>query len=133
MGVRRYQDLIAWQLGEAFGAEVYRLVLNNQEARRDLKYCSQILDAADGISSNIAEGFPRCSRGDFCRFLDYSISSLGETERRLIKGIARGYFPEESCVEARRFAKRAAVAIVNLKKSQRRDWRPPRPRRPALT
>ncbi len=125
MGVRRYEDVIAWQLGEAFGAEVYRLVLNSADARRDWKYCSQILDAADGIGSNIAEGFLRCSPGDFSRFLDYSVSSLCEAERRLIKGIARGYFTEESCAEARRFARRATTAIIRLKRSQRRDWRPP--------
>ena len=123
-GVRRYEDFNAWKVGEAFREEIYGLVAKSKEAREDRKYCSQILDAADGIGSNIAEGFLRFSPGDFARFLDYSVACLGEAEHRLIKGIGRGYFPEAACAEALRFAKRAATAIVRLKQSQRRDWKP---------
>jgi four helix bundle protein len=123
-GVRRYKDFDAWKLGEAFRAEVYRLVLNSSEACEDREYCCQILDAADGIGSNIAEGFLRYSPGSFKQFLDYSVSCLGEAEQRLIKGIARGYFTDAACAEALRFARRAAVAIVRLKQSQRDNRRP---------
>ena len=131
-GVRRYKDFDAWKLGDAFREETYGLVLKSKDAREDRKYCSQLLDAADGIGSNIAEGCLRFSPGDFGRFLDYSVACLGEAEHRLINGIARGYFTEAACAEALRFAKRAATAIIRLKHSQRRDWKPaasPMPRR----
>jgi len=123
MGVRRFEELVAWQLADALQSEVYRLVFGSADARSDLRYKSQILDAADGIASNISEGFLRCSPGDFCRFLDYAVSSLGETERRLRNGIKRGYFDAAECSEALRYAKRGSKAIVRLKLSQRRDWR----------
>jgi four helix bundle protein len=69
---------------------------------------------------NIAEGFLRCSPGDFRRFLDYSLASLGETERRLKNGIARKFFEDSACAPAFRLAKRATMAIIRLKQSQRR-------------
>jgi four helix bundle protein len=132
MVVRRYQEFHAWQLSEAFSAEVYRLVLTSKDAREDRKYYSQILNAADGIGSNIAEGFLRFCPGDFSQFLGYAVASLAEAERRLINGVSRGYFTATDCAQALRFAKRATVAIVRLKKSQRRDWKRPgtsKPRR----
>jgi len=123
MGVRRYHDLIAWQLADALHAQIYELVLKSPGARNDLRYKSQILEAADGVDSNIVEGFLRFSPGDFKRFLDYAFSSLGEAERRLRHGIARGYFSEDACGHALRLARRCGPAIVRLKQSQRKDWR----------
>jgi four helix bundle protein len=101
-------------------AEIYRLVFGSAEADSDLKYKHQILEAADGIGVNVEEGFLRCSPGDFCRFLDYALASLGETERRLKNGIRRSYFDEASCRGAFLLARRALTAIVRLKQSQKR-------------
>jgi four helix bundle protein len=121
MVIRRYQDLITWQLAEAFGVEVRQIVLGSDSARGDFRYRSQILEAADSVAINIAEGFLRCSPGDFARFLGYAIGSLGEAERRLWSGIGRQYFTEERCAVAFRFAKRCMKAAVNLKLSQIRE------------
>jgi four helix bundle protein len=120
MGVRRYQDLFAWQAAEGFKREVYRIVMGSPPARADSKYRWQILDAASSVVSNITEGFLRCSPGDFARFLGYALASLGEAERRLYDGIQLGYFPASECVEALRFARRCATACVRLKQSQKR-------------
>jgi four helix bundle protein len=120
MGVRRYQDLFAWQTAEGFKLEVYRVVMGSPPARADLRYRSQILDAASSVVSNIIEGFLRCSPGDFARFLDYALASLGEAERRLHDGVQLGYFPASECAEAFRFARRCATACVRLKQSQKR-------------
>ena len=94
MVARRYQDLIAWQLGERFKLEVYRIVGTSPAAQRDLRFTSQILEAARGVPSDITEGFLRCSPGDFMRFLDYAIASLGEAEQRLHDGIQLNYFKQ---------------------------------------
>ncbi len=123
MVVRRYEDLITWQLGEAFKLEVVRLVLKSAEARADLRFKSQILDAARSVPANITEGFLRCSAGDFARFLDYALGSLGEAEQRLHDGIQLGYFSEEDCLEAFRLARRCLTAAVRLKQSQLRYLR----------
>jgi hypothetical protein len=65
------------------------------------------------------EGFLRFSVGDFKRFLDYSLGSLGEAEGRLEDGIQLGYFDRGSCENAFRFAKRCLAATIRLKRSQR--------------
>ena len=65
MGVRRYQDLIAWEMAEAFKKEVFRIVLASARACADLRYKDQVFAAAASVSANIAEGFVRHSPGDF--------------------------------------------------------------------
>jgi four helix bundle protein len=131
MVVRRYQDFIAWQLGEQLKLDIFRIVLGSRKAKADLRFMSQILEAARSVPGNIAEGFLRCSPGDFARFLDYSIASIGEAERRLHDGAQLNYFAIEECADAFKLARRCLTACVRLKQSQIRYLRdnPKRPRR----
>jgi four helix bundle protein len=139
MGVRHYKELFAWQTGQAFKLEVYRIVRSSNEAFRSLKYRSQIFDAARGVPANIVEGFRRCSPGDFARFLDYSISSLAEAEEDLHDGIHLGYFPASECQAAFKLAFRCNRACIRLKQSQikylndLRESHRAKPRRPPRT
>lgn len=55
VGVKRLEDLKAWQLARAFKLEVYRLVKSRPEAYRDFRFRSQIFDSAAGNEMNIAE------------------------------------------------------------------------------
>ena len=91
MAVARYQDLIAWQLADQFKSEVFRLVKSSTEASRNLRSRNQLLDPTCSVASNLVEGFRRFSPGEFARFIDYSLASLGEAEQRLHDGIALGY------------------------------------------
>jgi four helix bundle protein len=119
MIVRRYQDLIAWQVAEGFKREVFRIV---QQAKQplDVRYRSQLLDAASSVTANIVEGFLRYSPAEFARYSAISLGSLGEAEIRLRDGIRLNYFDESDCALAFRYARRCAVATVRLKRSQRR-------------
>ena len=78
-----------------------------------------MLDAATSVAANLVEGFLRFSPGDFRKFIDYSLASLGEAEVRLKDGILLGYFAERDCETAFRLARRCLTASVRLKKSQR--------------
>jgi four helix bundle protein len=118
--VRRYRDLIAWQLGNQFKAEVFRLLKSSPEAWSNLKYRSQLLDSAASVVANLVEGFLRFSPGEFPKFIDYSLGSLGEAEQRLRDGIELGYFEEADCETAFRLARRCLTASIRLKQSQRR-------------
>jgi len=120
VGVRRYSELIAWQLAEAFKTEVFGLVKRSASAGADYRYCSQLVESSSAVSKDIAEGFLRYSAGDFARFLAYALGSLGEADRRLADGIELGHFSSAQCAEAFRFARRAAVAITRLRQSQLR-------------
>jgi four helix bundle protein len=123
MGVRHFKDLIAWQLGEQFHAQVRAAVGRCEAVQHDHRYRSQLLDASSAVPSDIAEGFLRCSPGDFRRFLDYALGSLVEAEGRLRDGIERGYFTALECDPVFRLGKRCLTAMVRLKQSQRRPDR----------
>ncbi len=131
MAVRKYQDLIAWQVGQAFKVEVMRLVQRSEGAQRDFKFRSQLIEATRGVPGNLIEGFLRYAPREFARFLGISIGSLGEAENHLRDGILLGYFIEAECGEAFRLARRCLTASVRLKRSQQRFLKPRRgtPRR----
>jgi four helix bundle protein len=117
MGVRRYQDLVAWQLADQFEEEIHRLVLASDGATRDRRFTDQILEASSSVPSCIAEGFLRYWRRDFARFLDFALASIGEAERRLRTGVRRRHFTDADCEPALRLGKRCLTATVRLKQS----------------
>ena len=117
-GVRRYEDLFAWQLADQFKREVYRLVTGSRTASLNFRYRDQFLEASDAVSKDICEGFLRCSPRVFAGFLDYALGSLVEAERRLRDGLERGYFQEAECEQAFRLARRCFTATLRLKQSQ---------------
>jgi four helix bundle protein len=120
VAVRRYQDLIAWQLADEFGRAVEQIVQRSSAASRDFRYRDQILDAASAVAADVAEGFLRCSAATFVQFLDYALGSLVEAEQRPRSGIDRGYLPADECHMAFRLARRCLTATVRLEQSQRR-------------
>ena len=120
MAVRRYDELIAWQLAEQFRVEVLVLVRGSASASSDLRFRDQLLDAASAVSKDIAEGFVRYSAAAFIQFLGYALGSLVESEQWLKDGIDRGYFDRSSCEPAFRTARRCLTATVRLRQSQER-------------
>jgi four helix bundle protein len=118
MVVSHYRDLIAWQLAEQFQVEVVRLVRSSPEASKNIRYRDQVINSATSVTANIVEGFLRYSPGDFRRFIDYSLASLGETESRLRDGILLCYFSDPDCAEAFKLARRCLTACIRLKQSQ---------------
>jgi len=137
-GVKRFRDLYAWQLAEAFKSEVFRLVESSPGAQRHFKFRSQLVESAAAVSKHISEGFLRFLPADNCNFLRYAISSLGEAEGWVRDGIELGYFKEADCALAFRFCRRCAKATSNYRKSiepfieesRRRQSRRRKPRRP---
>ena len=120
VAVHRYQDLIAWQLGDAFKLEVFRIVHGSVGAQRDYRFRSQLIEAARAVPADLIEGFLRFRPKEFARFLDFSIGSLGEAEGHLRDGVALRYFDDATCNDAFRLARRCLTASVRLKQSQRR-------------
>ena len=56
MGVRRFEDLIAWQRAHDLQEEVFAITAK-PPASRDFKFCNQIRDSARSAARNTAEGF----------------------------------------------------------------------------
>ena len=134
MAVRRYQDLIAWQLAQLFKSGVFQLLERHPELKQEFKFRSQLIESSRGISKHIAEGFLRYAPRDFARLLGIAAGSLGESEEHLKDGIELEYFTQTECEPLFRLARRCLPAIIKLKASQKRfepDPQPKPPRRPS--
>lgn len=79
MKIKRFEDIIAWQKGQALAVELY----SSFSTLKDYNFKDQISRAAVSISNNIAEGFDRSSDADFRRFLFISLGSCSEVRSML--------------------------------------------------
>lgn len=78
---RGYMKLDVWQKA----VELHRLVWQTiDSAMVDFKSKSQIIDAAQSVSSNISEGYSRRSIKEYLQALYTSLGSLSETLTRSI-------------------------------------------------
>ena len=128
-GVRRYDDLIAWQLADAFKAEVYRLLETKHSTLTSWKLREQLADAAGAVPKDICEGFVRYSPAQFARFLDYALASLREAEEWLKDAVGRKFLTPEEARAGLLLAKRCWKASLELKRSQEREIQKRRQRR----
>ena len=75
---RGYKKLRAWQKADDLACEVFGEMARSPAKPRWL--VSQVSRAAVSVPANIAEGNSRGSLGDYLRFLDIALGSLGELE-----------------------------------------------------
>jgi four helix bundle protein len=134
MGIRRHEDILAWQLGQELSQRLAQ-ILSRSAAHRDRNYCSEVQEAADAISANIAEGFDRYRLPGFRYFLEIANGSLGETFTRLRQGFARGLFTEPQfnellvlCTRTRKLLKPLITSVEsesNRSRQSRKQRREP--------
>jgi four helix bundle protein len=121
-GVKRYEDLEAWQIADELKREVYALT-ETGPASKDFECRNQIRASAASATKNIAEGFGRFHPGDNARFVEISLASTMETQDSLKDGIDRGHFTPERVARARELAERSIQCskgfIVYLKRCAR--------------
>lgn len=79
---RGYMKLIVWQRA----IELFELIwaVSFKENKIDFKLRSQLVDAAQSVSANIAEGYGRRSLNEYIQFLYYALGSMAETMTRTI-------------------------------------------------
>ncbi len=87
---KRFQDIEAWQLGRELTRRVYAATRDDAFSR-DFALRDQIRRAAISITSNIAEGFERRTRREFCRFLDVAKASNAEVRSQLYVALDEHY------------------------------------------
>ncbi len=83
---RGYMKLIVWQKALQLFELVWAIAF--VEAKIDFKLRSQFIDAAQSVSSNIAEGYGRRSVKEYIQFLYIALGSMAETMSRGV-GLAR--------------------------------------------
>lgn len=79
---RGYMNLIVWQRAMDLFELTWRLT--HVEAQIDFKLRSQLADAAQSVSANIAEGYGRRGLNEYLQFLYIGLGSLGETLTRAV-------------------------------------------------
>lgn len=105
---KRFEELPIWKNAKDLAVEVYRIV-SIEKFNKDFNLIDQICRCAVSVSSNISEGFERCSRKEFIRFLYIAKGSLGELRSRLaiayeLKYISKDVFEKlnSKCLELSR-------------------------------
>ena len=117
MGVRRVEELLAYQLSLGFKRSAYELLRTYPGAARDLRYRNQLCAAASAVAANIAEGFGRRTAREFRQYLSYARSSAGEAMIWLEDGVDRRHFPAAAINEALALGRRTAFMIARLQRS----------------
>ena len=79
---RGYMQLVVWQKAVELFELIWKIAF--VDAKIDLRLRSQLTDAAQSVSANIAEGYGRRSVGEYIQFLYYALGSLAETMTRAI-------------------------------------------------
>ena len=91
--IRSHRDLHAWQKAMDLVVEVYETsgAFPEQEI---YGLTSQVRRAAVSVPSNIAEGYRRCSRLEYLRFLRIAFGSCGELETQLDLCLDMGFLSQ---------------------------------------
>jgi four helix bundle protein len=118
--VRRFQDLICWQLSYALRSEIFDATQEGPVAR-DFRFRDQIRDSSASAPRNIAEGFARFAPKEFARFLSYAHASIVETKNHLIDGHDRKYFSGPQSQRLLSLATAAETATKHLMLSKMRQ------------
>jgi S23 ribosomal protein. len=89
-GVRRFQDLVAWQRAMGVAKDTYAATARLPDAER-FGLTAQMRRSAVSVPSNIAEGFGRESTPDLLRFLRVARGSLFELQTQFLLAVDLGF------------------------------------------
>ena len=89
-GIRKVEDIEAWQEARAICSMVYRLT-NEGAWARDFGLRDQVRRASVSIACNIAEGFARETDAEFARFLAIARGSATEVKTQIYIAKDLGY------------------------------------------
>ncbi|OGX27494.1 MAG: four helix bundle protein [Omnitrophica WOR_2 bacterium RIFCSPHIGHO2_02_FULL_48_11] len=123
MKIEKFEDIQAWQEARILVKSLYRIIKNNNEMNKDIRFRSQITSAAISIMSNIAEGFSRKSNKEFAQFLFIAKGSTAEVQSQLYVALDLGYIDEKQFKEtyamSDKIARLVSKFITYLKGAQR--------------
>ncbi len=92
-GVKRFEDLVAWQRARSLSVEIYR-VTGAFPSSECFGLVSQMRRVSVSIPSNIAEGFGRQTTPDLIRFLRMARGSPFELHTQVLIAVDLGFMAE---------------------------------------
>jgi four helix bundle protein len=125
--VRRFEELVAWQLSVDLCALVFEIT-EDGKAAADTEFRDQIRRAAKAAPSLIAEGFVRFTPPEMVRYLRMARAELAEVQSNLAVGRRTKYFSNEQLARAEVLARRAMGTTTSLLRSKLRQVQEPKPK-----
>jgi four helix bundle protein len=110
-GIRRHEDLFAWQLSEQLKERVF-LFTAKPAVSRNQTFCDDIRRSARSSPANLAEGFALYWPRENARFVRYALGSLGESRNHLFDALKEKYITQEEFNEMARLVRRAMGAAT---------------------
>ena len=121
--IEKFEDIAAWQGARALVRAVYQTTGQGAFAR-DYGLRDQVRRAAVSIMSNIAEGFERGSKREFCHFLYIAKASAGEVRSLLYVASDLEYIDETTyhtlMEQAAKLSRQIAAFIKYLESDSQR-------------
>lgn len=108
--IDRFEDIKAWGMAKDLVVTVYRIT-GKGKFIHDFGLRDQIRRAAISAMSNIAEGFERGSKAEFCRFLRIAKGSCGEVRSQLYVAQELEYVDRQEFVSAKTQAEDLSKAL----------------------
>ena len=111
-----FEKLEVWNQAIAFADTIYALTKAFPEGER-FGLTNQMRPAAVSISSNIAEGSSRSSRGDFARFIEIATGSVFEVVSQATISKRQGFLTEAAYGQVYAAAEKQSRMLSGLRKS----------------
>jgi four helix bundle protein len=114
-----FKDLVVWQRAIQLSIEIYRLTEVFPVSER-FGLISQMRRASVSIASNIAEGYGRSTKGEYCQFLGHARGSNCELQTQLIIASSLGFGDKHTTQSAEKLSadvSRMLIALMNKLKS----------------
>ena len=89
-----FKDLIVWQKAVQLSAEIYRLTASFPVSEQ-FGLSNQMRRASVSVASNIAEGYGRCTKGEYLQFLGHARGSNCELQTQLMIATRLGFGDEK--------------------------------------
>jgi four helix bundle protein len=113
-GVKRFEDLIAWQKARLLTKAIYTETKQGPFAR-DYGLRDQIRRAAVSIMANVAEGFEKGTSAEFHNFLRIAKGSCAEVRSQLYVAYDVEYLTEERFAQLLAQAEEVARVLGGLR------------------
>lgn len=122
---RGYMKLNVWNEAIDLFAFVSSSIANIEKL--DLRLKSQILDSAQSVSANIAEGYCRRTLKEYIQYLNIGLGSMGETMTRMIGLMKSGQLSPKEFTQFDEFhysVENKLLALVRSLQSKKgtHDW-----------
>ncbi|MDE2273037.1 MAG: four helix bundle protein [Gammaproteobacteria bacterium] len=113
-GIKRFEDLIAWQKARELTRMIYNITSKSRFAR-DFAFRDQIRRASVSVMSNIAEGFERNGAREFHQFLVIAKGSCAEVRSQLYTALDNSYIDDDEFNRTQELASSTARIIGALR------------------